>query len=341
MYKPLVTVITPSYNHEKYIGECIRSVLSQTYPHWEMIVVDDASCDATVERAKEYATRDNRITIFTHQQNHGIYKLADTYNEALLVAKGDLVAILEADDLWVQDKLEHQVPFFEDPDVVLGYGNRKIIDEAGNILRSTELHKIADKRILNNDPVGMKYYHYLFLKSLTPSETVIVRKAALLEMGGFVGIENCGTIDFPTFFLLAGKGKFAHTEKCLGYYRRHGKNASIGKIEEYKDAYMTLTTRYFDELKHIWQAVRIEPETILLKQEALLRRGREKRATRRHIHRINELLSKGRWREARQEMLSYLRVRRFDSRYPLVLIQCILSFFRGNIFKMRFRNTIH
>jgi glycosyltransferase involved in cell wall biosynthesis len=301
-----------------------------------MIILDDASQDGTRAVAESYAAGDGRIKLISHDENYGIYRLADTYNEALSEAEGHLVAILEGDDLWVRDKLEHQVPFFEDSEVVLSYGNRKVIDAKGNVLRHTDLHKIAGKDVLNNDPVGKKYFHYVFLKNLTPSETVVIRKRTLAEIGGIVKVNGCGTIDFPTFFLLAGKGKFAYIEKYLGYFRRHGKNASIGKIEEYKEAYITLTKRYGKDLKDVWTSVGIDPGAVPSMQADLLRKGREKRAVRNHLHRINEMMILGRWKEARKELVLHLGRRKPDLKYPVILAQYVLSFFRSNILKTRF-----
>jgi len=104
----LVSVITPTYNHERFIAQCIESVLAQTYGHWEMIIVDDGSTDHTASIAEEYAKKDHRIKVI-RQANNGIFRLAETYNKALGLANGELIAILEGDDTWQNTKLEIQV----------------------------------------------------------------------------------------------------------------------------------------------------------------------------------------------------------------------------------------
>ena len=109
---PLVSIITPTYNHEKYIAECIISVQNQIYSNWEMIIVDDGSTDRTYEIAKELASNDSRIKVFT-QENKGIFKLAETYNLALQKSVGSLIAVLEGDDVWLPKKLVLQVQEFE------------------------------------------------------------------------------------------------------------------------------------------------------------------------------------------------------------------------------------
>jgi len=74
----LVSIITPTYNHERYIGECIESVLKQTYKNWEMLIVDDGSSDKTVEIVEKYAAQDSRIKLILHDENYGPYRLKDT-----------------------------------------------------------------------------------------------------------------------------------------------------------------------------------------------------------------------------------------------------------------------
>src|SRR5437667_7605704 len=99
---PLVSVITPAYNHRRFIGPCIESLLGQTYTNWEQIIIDDGSTDDTAEVVRSYS--DPRIRYF-HQENQGIDALAQTYNRALNLSRGELIAVLEGDDLWPEDKL--------------------------------------------------------------------------------------------------------------------------------------------------------------------------------------------------------------------------------------------
>ena len=129
---PLVSIITPTYNHALYIGRCLESVLAQTEPRWEQIVVDDGSTDGTAEIVKHFA--DARIR-YVAQPHRGISGLGDAYNLALDLARGEFVAILEGDDFWPQDKLERQLPEFEDPEVVLSWGLAAETDPAGEARR--------------------------------------------------------------------------------------------------------------------------------------------------------------------------------------------------------------
>jgi glycosyltransferase involved in cell wall biosynthesis len=92
---PLVSVITPTYNHERYIAACVESVFGQTYPYWEQVIVDDGSEDGTLEVLSRY--RDDRLRV-VRLPHRGLAHLGETYNVALAHARGDLIAILEGDD---------------------------------------------------------------------------------------------------------------------------------------------------------------------------------------------------------------------------------------------------
>ena len=111
---PLVSIITPTFNHEGFIGTCIESVQAQTYPHWELLILDDGSTDATGLVADRYAEQDHRIRVF-HSENVGVFRLDETYNQALSHANGSLIGILEGDDVWEPDKLRKQLDALKKP----------------------------------------------------------------------------------------------------------------------------------------------------------------------------------------------------------------------------------
>jgi teichuronic acid biosynthesis glycosyltransferase TuaG len=108
MEEPLVSIITPTYNSEKFIRATIVSVLSQTYPNWEMIIVDDCSSDSTQSIIQEYTTEDSRISFYQLQKNSGA---GIARNQAVDLAKGRYIAFLDSDDLWKPEKLQKQIEF--------------------------------------------------------------------------------------------------------------------------------------------------------------------------------------------------------------------------------------
>ncbi|WP_033151957.1 glycosyltransferase family 2 protein [Pseudobutyrivibrio ruminis] len=125
MDRGLVSVIMPSWNTAGYIMESVESVLNQTYQNWELIIVDDASTDGTVDLLKQ--VNDPRVKVFVNEQNSGA---AVTRNRAMREAKGDWVAFLDSDDLWSPTKLEKQLEFMVEHDYVFSYHDFEKIDEA-------------------------------------------------------------------------------------------------------------------------------------------------------------------------------------------------------------------
>lgn len=109
----LVSIITPAYNAAECIAETIASVFAQTYPKWEMLIVNDCSKDNTAEIVKSYAAEDNRIKLINLKQNSGA---ALARNMAIQNAKGRYIAFLDSDDLWKKEKLQKQLEFMQQND---------------------------------------------------------------------------------------------------------------------------------------------------------------------------------------------------------------------------------
>ncbi|MDC0543388.1 glycosyltransferase [Candidatus Pelagibacter ubique] len=105
--QPLVTVITPLFNAQDYIGETIESVLDQTYQNWEMIIVDDCSTDNSRDIVKKYEAKESRIKLIELEKNFG--GPARPRNVGLDISKGDYLAFLDADDMWLKNKLQVQI----------------------------------------------------------------------------------------------------------------------------------------------------------------------------------------------------------------------------------------
>lgn len=127
MKEELVSIIMPSYNTGKFIGETINSVIDQTYINWELIIVDDCSSDNTDEIVKNI--KDSRIVYLKNEKNMGA---AVSRNRALREAKGKWIAFLDSDDLWKENKLEKQIKFMKDNNYYFTYTNYIEIDENGN-----------------------------------------------------------------------------------------------------------------------------------------------------------------------------------------------------------------
>lgn len=153
MIKGLVSVITPTYNCAKFIGDTIESVQKQTYRNWEMIIVDDCSTDNTSDIVMSYLEEDERIKYFLLESNSGA---AIARTRAMELAQGEYIAFLDSDDLWVEDKLKKQLLFMEKYDVPFTSTSYEQIDEEGKTLGKIikSIPKTNYNRLLLDCPVG-------------------------------------------------------------------------------------------------------------------------------------------------------------------------------------------
>ncbi|MBO4127289.1 glycosyltransferase family 2 protein [Streptococcus suis] len=124
----LVSVIMPVFNSEQFVGESIQSVLNQTYQNWELVVIDDASTDSSLEIVQEFSRQDSRIRILQHSESSGA---AISRNDGLREAKGRWIAFLDSDDLWFPTKLEQQLAFMVTNNYHFSYTNYEEIMEDG------------------------------------------------------------------------------------------------------------------------------------------------------------------------------------------------------------------
>lgn len=133
---PLVSVIMPAYNMERFITSAIRSVQQQTLTDWELLVIDDGSSDGTCAIVQELADGDNRIHLLRNEANMGV---ARTRNRGLDLCQGQYVAFLDSDDLWQPRKLECQLARFQETEADLVYTSYGIVDAQGEKLKADYL----------------------------------------------------------------------------------------------------------------------------------------------------------------------------------------------------------
>lgn len=172
---PIVSVIIPVYNVEAYIAATLESVLQQTFQDFEIIVIDDASPDGSIEIVKRFS--DPRIRII-HQKNRG---LAGARNTGIREAKGQIIALLDSDDLWHAQKLEKHVAHLNMASHVgVSYSRSEFIDESGQSLGTytmPKLHNITIQDLFLNNPVGN-------------GSAPVIRKAVLDEIAYSEGSER-------------------------------------------------------------------------------------------------------------------------------------------------------
>ncbi|MEM6611938.1 MAG: glycosyltransferase family 2 protein [Cyanobacteria bacterium P01_C01_bin.72] len=148
----LVSVIVPVYNVENYIAQTIKSVLNQTYSNFELLIIDDESPDSSIEICQQFD--DPRLKI-VRQQNRG---LAGARNTGIRHAQGDYLAFLDADDLWLPEKLAQHVKHLESaPQVGVSFSRSQFIDDQGKALGIYQMPKLQDitpDHLLCRNPIG-------------------------------------------------------------------------------------------------------------------------------------------------------------------------------------------
>lgn len=151
--KPLVSILTPCYNAGRFVSDTIKSVQEQTYCNWEMIIVDDCSTDNSKEIIDEYIKTDSRIQLIKLDRNTG--SPAEPRNRAIMESKGDIVAFLDADDVWKPEKLECQIKYMQEHACSIVYSNGEIIDECSNYIRTIKkVERVDYKQLLKHDELS-------------------------------------------------------------------------------------------------------------------------------------------------------------------------------------------
>ncbi|WP_405200156.1 glycosyltransferase family 2 protein [Christiangramia sp. LLG6405-1] len=153
MKEGLVSVIMPAYNSEAYIADAIRSVISQTYHNWELLIVNDASNDSTAQILQKFNSEENRIRVFTNSANKGT---AYSRNKAIEAAEGQFIAFLDADDLWKENKLMRQLEVLSKANVAACFSSYQLMHESGkkSNLIIQALPVLSHQRLLKANYVG-------------------------------------------------------------------------------------------------------------------------------------------------------------------------------------------
>lgn len=218
---PLVSVIMPSYNHEKFISIAIGSVLNQTFTDFELIIIDDASKDRSKEIIKVYQERENRIHAIFHDENKGIAK---TMNEGIEEAGGKFIASIASDDVWVKDKLKKQLKTLEKNEDLVVWSEGLIIDAQGNHIGElfTQKHGASEKK-----KSGHIFEELLKGNFIFGSSRILKRE----NIGDIRYNERLRYLNDYQFAVdLARKYEYYFIPEPLAMYRLHGRNVILSDI---------------------------------------------------------------------------------------------------------------
>ena len=174
---PKVSVCIPAYNHEKYVAECIQSVLAQSFQDFEIVITDDASTDRTVDVIESFS--DERVRLFRHSTNLGP---SATANHNMLAASGEYIAFLPSDDLFLPGKLEKQARYLEaNPQVAAVFGYVSVVDELGSCAVTDGSH--ASVAVQGNRPRSQWLRRFFFEGNCLFGSTAMIRRSLIGSVG--------------------------------------------------------------------------------------------------------------------------------------------------------------
>ena len=232
---PLVSVIMPAYNAEKYIGEAIESILNQTFTDYEFIILDDASTDSTWEIIQNYAKQDARILPVKNEKN--LY-IAENRNKGLSLAKGKYIVWQDADDISLPTRIEKQVTLME---------NNPSVGICGAYIQSFNGTGMLDiRRYAQNDADLRKN---IFKFSPVAQPVAIVRKDAVDEVGYF-NPNYPPAEDIDMSFRIGEFYDFANIPEVLLKYREHPNSATHVKLKKQIKATLEVRRKYINNPKY-------------------------------------------------------------------------------------------
>jgi len=228
---PRVSVVIPAYNHARFIGETLESVLQQTFKDYEIIVVNDGSPDDTAEVLRPY--RDRKQIVYIEQANAG---QAAARNRGIREASGEYIALLDDDDCWPPNKLEWQVERLgADPTICLIAGDSR--DAWATVLR---------EQFTDPFPARTPTLESLFTGNpiYSPGQTLI-RREALAACGGFRE-DIWGADDWDLYIRMCKTGRLVLHSRPALFYRRHAGNASRNMVRLLRNVFKVFQTHLAD-----------------------------------------------------------------------------------------------
>lgn len=225
--KPLVTVIVPVYNHERYIGECLDSIAGQNYHNIEVIIINDGSTDSSALVIERWLHHNADISVkYINKKNEG---LCNTLNVALSLAQGEYIAFIASDDVWLPTRLERQVAFLEDnKNIGLVFADAYFIKGYDKTTVKYSHYKPDIPRRYLNCIQNANIYESLLVSNSILSLTVLVRRECVTNVGSFD--PTLKYEDYDMWLRIARRYPVAYIDDPLAYYRIHESNFSNDSI---------------------------------------------------------------------------------------------------------------
>ena len=222
MNEPLVSIITPVYNAERFLSETIKSVKEQTYKNWELLLVDDCSKDNSAKIIKEFNRTDDRIKYIKLEKNSGA---SISRNTGIKNAKGRFIAFVDSDDLWEPEKLEIQISYMLEKNLGFTFTSYRYMKENG-----VKTNKVAKAPFKIN-------YNGLLKNTIIGCSTVVIDREIIGEFE--MPLVKRGQ-DTATWLQILRNEKYAYgIQKDLVNYRLVGDSLSSNKIKALKRTWNT------------------------------------------------------------------------------------------------------
>lgn len=238
----LVSCIIIFFNGETYLEEAIQSVFAQTYPHWELLLVDDGSSDGSTAIARRYAQEVPGQVRYLEHAGHRNRGMSATRNLGLRHARGDYIAFLDADDLWLAPKLAEQVAILErEPRAAMVYGRTLIWHSWTGLPEDRARDHTIDLGVTPERVVEPPALFLLMLVNKTQSPTTcnaLIRRHVVEELGGFEERFRGMYEDQAFFAKLQLKAPIYVAGACWAKYRQHAGSCSA-RAEQSSDYYAT------------------------------------------------------------------------------------------------------
>lgn len=250
--KPRVSVLLPVYNGQRFLAESINSVLIQSFKNFELIIIDDGSTDKSLQIIKRFAAADQRI-VFKSRPNVG---LSATLNEAIKMTKATYIARQDADDVSDPKRLEKQLLYMDaNPDVYLLGTNYHVINEAGGVLKTTDvLTQLADLKLA--EIFSNQFGH----------GSVMIRKSVLKNSGGF-NLRYKIAQDYDLWLRISRQGQIANLKEPLYRWRSVGEGlytnpANVEELKQELDLIRAGAFAYFEKHKADFRFIYFKPDSI-------------------------------------------------------------------------------
>lgn len=236
--KPLVSVLIPAYNHKQYVGAAIESVLNQTYENFELLISDDCSTDGT--RHVISSCSDARIKTFFFNENGGT---VNSLNVLLEAAKGDYIAVLGSDDIWMPEKLEKQLEVMANmPDIAACFTYSEIIDNVSNTVTDSSVFPLDIFNFNNCNREDMLCRLFLTGNHFCHS-SVLIRTCAHREIGEYK-IQYRQLHDFDLWVRILLRYPVYIIEEKLVKYRVFSTNDNVSNLTQENNIRLFREARY-------------------------------------------------------------------------------------------------